>query len=504
MKKKYNLITSLSAILFVLFFVASPALALEATYPRIPMLPEITATSELADYVGYFFGLGIMIGGFLALVSFTIGAIRYMASAGNPTSMGDAKDRMSGALLGLGLLLVSFLIMKTINTSLVSPTLTPLAGVEGIYYYKSDTDLSAVPQTVSDPSEKIKKGYTQIFYRCFGSPNLIIWKYPQKNFGSKNYTDVIIEKIACGGFSDISGAGSFKIGYETPGVYYYLGKDCTGFMSESKATNESTLEEPFKGRIKSVKIFNNATTAYNVIFHKAVDYKGGCTGPIIQVNDQGCSNVYMAEEFQELSNTKNSYFSSTIFRLNTDYNSSGSGVTFFSKTYGYKTGSNAGRFKVEKNDEQFGKRYYWSSDAAKMLFNFESTESLNEEKLACANFQQCAGSIEVGGDYIVLLTSRGKDDGDYVCSEDGRSWKLKTCSYTYWEGSTQMTRTEKACYCNPPWVETGGGETKPGEKQDAQYKKCQVYTNNAPNLNTGEFLGSGDTLGVVQVWPIKK
>jgi hypothetical protein len=49
-----------------------------------------------------------------------IGAIMYVASAGNPSRMGDAKDRIMSAILGIIILLASFLILRTISPDLVN------------------------------------------------------------------------------------------------------------------------------------------------------------------------------------------------------------------------------------------------------------------------------------------------------------------------------------------------------------------------------------------------
>ena len=115
-------------LLFLIFIVAFLSLsggfanALEVTsYPPIPGLvaPSSNCTGNdcLSIYVSYWFGLLVYIAGFLALISFTVGAVGYIISSENPTSSGNAKDRMKGSVLGLILTLSAFLILKTINLS---------------------------------------------------------------------------------------------------------------------------------------------------------------------------------------------------------------------------------------------------------------------------------------------------------------------------------------------------------------------------------------------------
>jgi hypothetical protein len=91
-------------------------------YPDIPGVPkpgEAPASQELPQLIKYiyFFALGAV--GFVALLAIIIGAIMYVLSAGNPTKMADAKDRILSAVLGVLLLLATVLILRTINPDLV-------------------------------------------------------------------------------------------------------------------------------------------------------------------------------------------------------------------------------------------------------------------------------------------------------------------------------------------------------------------------------------------------
>ena len=50
---------------------------------------------------------------------FIRGAIQYMASGGNPSRAGEAKNIMTDAIIGLLLAVGSVLILRTINPALV-------------------------------------------------------------------------------------------------------------------------------------------------------------------------------------------------------------------------------------------------------------------------------------------------------------------------------------------------------------------------------------------------
>jgi len=487
----------------VLLFVLNSkfALALEITYPRIPGLPEITATPDMNGYIGYFFGLGIMAAGALALISLAIGAGTYILGGANPGVMGDAKDRIKGSILGLILTMVSFIILQSINANLVSPTLTPLAGVDGIFYYKNDSDMSAMAKAESNTLEKTNKGYTQIYYKCTKGPNLIIWRYPQINFGlpitsgQPDYSKVSIELIPCGEKRTIN-APSFRIDYQTAGVYYFLDEGCKGFMSNARTTDDTSMGDPFRGRIKSVKIIND-NTSYGVIFHKSPEFAGGCTGPITKT---ACENVYQSD-YDNLLKYKTSFFSASIFQYNTAYASSGEGVKFYSTSFGYKTGQKAGYFKVEKSNDQFSAKNYWERRASAILFDYSGVEVGTAQKEKCATFKDCPGSIEIGGKYLVLLTGTKKEEVStndcvpiWTCGSVGmcRNGKQsRTCTdLKCGKGSRTETQT----------CDDGSGYTI---TDDTQYGKCQIYRENVPNIDTSTFLSEGYKPDIAQVWPIK-
>lgn len=505
--------------LIVLLLFPIHAFALEAIYPKLPWLPAITIASGISVYVSYFFGLAIIIAGFIALVSFTIGAVTYIISAGNPSTIGEAKDRMTGALIGLVLLLTSFLIMQTINPAITQTTVGSLPIVDGVYYYKSDKEMLPAQMTVSDDSSALNAGYESIFYRCSTGNDLIIWKYPKKDFDlpkvdteygqALDYSKVLVETISCGQKTSISSALSFKLAYKTAGVYYFLGANCSGFMSGATTASNNSLPEPFNGRVKSVKIINN-NSSYAVLFHQYNNMSGGCMEPIFET---GCTEV-SEKSYEELMSKRSSFSSSTIFQINKDYVSSGDGITFYSWPYGYKAGAKSGAVAVKKNDAQFAK-YYWEKDAVNISFKYPASV-LAAEKIKCSNFSKCPGSIEIKGSYLVLLLASKEDSdsdetytyGDDICCSNGTctgvSATKKNCAYavaggTYFGGecntNTDCANGPDGCIdCGP-----GGGL----DEEEVTYSQCQVFTKTAPNLKWEEFIALNYPLLKVQIWPTK-
>lgn len=96
---------------------------LEIEYPQIPGVPsaETPQTTEtfLPNYIKYLFNFSIMIAGLVAFGSIVYGGTRYLTSAGDPSKMGDARDQIFSAAIGLVILFASYMILTTINPELV-------------------------------------------------------------------------------------------------------------------------------------------------------------------------------------------------------------------------------------------------------------------------------------------------------------------------------------------------------------------------------------------------
>jgi len=74
----------------------------------------LETTSNPAEYIKYLFIFGLSIVGATAVSAFVIGAFIYLASGGNESAVRKGKEWMWGAILGILLLLGSYLILSTI------------------------------------------------------------------------------------------------------------------------------------------------------------------------------------------------------------------------------------------------------------------------------------------------------------------------------------------------------------------------------------------------------
>jgi len=90
-----------------------------STYTLIESLPKVpNETNNMGEYLGGIFNLMIGIASALAVLMIVIGGFKYITSEGVFTTA-DAKKTITDALLGLILVLASWLILNTINTDFV-------------------------------------------------------------------------------------------------------------------------------------------------------------------------------------------------------------------------------------------------------------------------------------------------------------------------------------------------------------------------------------------------
>lgn len=113
----------LSITIFIFLTIAQNCLALGLLldWPKINN-SQLGAEATLPDLINYIYKFALGICGLTALVSIILAAAQYALSAGDSSKMGEAKNKITQALLGILILLFSYLILYTINPDLVSLT----------------------------------------------------------------------------------------------------------------------------------------------------------------------------------------------------------------------------------------------------------------------------------------------------------------------------------------------------------------------------------------------
>jgi len=120
--------------IFLVVPLGTLALKLQVNYPKVGGIDlnsvNFDDTALFGEYLKYIYYFFLSIGGIAAFVMIVWGGIKWLASAGNPGALGEAKDIIFSAVIGLVILLGSYLILNTINPDLVNMQLgmTPIVG----------------------------------------------------------------------------------------------------------------------------------------------------------------------------------------------------------------------------------------------------------------------------------------------------------------------------------------------------------------------------------------
>jgi len=275
-------------IVIILFLaITQPVSALEVDYPNIggyTLGPE----SYLSVYVVYVFVFLVSLVGAVGIIAIVYSGLRILMSFGNPAEIGSARSRILSCVLGIILLLFSYVILNTINPELtiITSTIEPLQP-GGVYFREN----SSVPpnkyiqaaENVDDTSKINLSLPVELYYHCGGLPstNVLVWLYSKENMerdGSE-----ITASVECDNFITIGGSvKSFERRYEQPGVYFYQTSNCIGYASDvQKSSRDMTFY--YTPHINSVRIVNGLKKdeRYGVILTQEGGGGGECTEPII-------------------------------------------------------------------------------------------------------------------------------------------------------------------------------------------------------------------------------
>jgi hypothetical protein len=146
-----NIFIFFTIFLFLIVFTISPfchsaETPLEVDYPTLSTGASITSQSELTQYLKYLFDIGIFVGFFTAFLSLIYAGILYFISPASPSAVSMARDRVSGAISGILILSLLYLIIVTINPYLAIFKLGKLDPIEmppepppppGAYFYEN-------------------------------------------------------------------------------------------------------------------------------------------------------------------------------------------------------------------------------------------------------------------------------------------------------------------------------------------------------------------------------
>ena len=117
--------------IFVVYFLLLPifseAIDLNLNYPEFGGF-DLNEDQNLNQMVAWFYYFIVTIAGVSAFFTLILGGFEWLTSTGDPSKISNAKDKLSSALLGLVIILASYLILQVVNpelTTLNLPSLTP-------------------------------------------------------------------------------------------------------------------------------------------------------------------------------------------------------------------------------------------------------------------------------------------------------------------------------------------------------------------------------------------
>lgn len=120
MSKKTTIFILTAVFLFLSFSVFSACLAAEGKYTLLESVPGAGDSPSLSTYVGAMVKVGIVTAAILAVVMIVIAGFMYITAGGNTGTTEKAKEYIWGAVIGLLIAVSYYLILNTINPSLIN------------------------------------------------------------------------------------------------------------------------------------------------------------------------------------------------------------------------------------------------------------------------------------------------------------------------------------------------------------------------------------------------
>jgi len=290
-------------ILIIIFFLFSISIFLASAQERglevqYPIMggEEITTSTTIAEYAVYVFNFSIVLAAIIAFAVLIYGGFRYVTSSGNPIVMGDAKKWILSAIIGLALILFSYIMLNIINANFINPEVEVIEPVGGILLL----DENGVPKPLADGIAEIPEDFNAVTIQFFSpmpknslladikKQELIsIFYYSETNFQGD------VEKVENNKSSDSDGP-SAEQGLSFPprsiaffwlesGVHLYEKENFeTPPIPKISKSGEKNLGD-IGSKIKSISLVNKGEDGetifeeyYTAVIFEDTDYQGQC------------------------------------------------------------------------------------------------------------------------------------------------------------------------------------------------------------------------------------
>lgn len=278
----------------VSFFVSAEERGLETQYPIIGG-QGITTSTTIAEYAVYIFKFSMILAAIIAFAVLIYGGFRYVTSAGDPTAMADAKAWILSGIIGLALILFSYLLLMMINPDFEEPSVKDIDAVGGIVLIdengleKSIYSIGEFPEIPEDfNAVKIKFASNPPLDKKYDDPNkeelISIFYYSETNREGnveeiKNNKSPDSDELSAEQPLSFS-PRSILFFWQKPGVYLYEEENHkTPPVPKVCIESQRTLKD-FNDRAKSIGFVeekpNPWRNPYWIILFKNTDYEGAC------------------------------------------------------------------------------------------------------------------------------------------------------------------------------------------------------------------------------------
>lgn len=420
--KSFLLLFSVISLISLLDINSCFARTLEIPLPGLPTSGKI----ELPDYIKSIFTLGIEIGVVLAILGFAIGALRYLTAAENPETRTNAMARMKGALLGVVLLLSSYVILQTITPKLTELKVEEqLRGVPMLYLVKGNERLPCPPVSVdiSNIRDYLIEWPSEVDGVSACDPKNPHAAYLIYFYDKKGLTKIKEQyaRLECGGKTNMwPQAESFIIQKEVPGVYLYPKEGCKledDIIPPLHIVGIDNSPYDWYGYddVESIRIVNgpdpNKGPFWGVTVFNDSDYRGTkywqAFWPCKNFNCQSAAGAqYCVNLSSQLSLDHGK--SMMIYQwvgyewMYGPYASAGDGVELYTRE-----NWRGGHYRITNSDFMAGGGY-WIKSSDKIAPDYSGTDVPDTEQRVCKTFgydlrKRCLQSIQLYGNYLVLL-----------------------------------------------------------------------------------------------------
>lgn len=260
-------------LVFILFsFLAPLALAkLEIQYPKA----QGEDLTTFPGYVKYLFNFSIIIAGVVALGVMIFSGFNILTSPDQPSVVSDARGKIIGALIGIVILLSSYLILTTINPGLAVFSLQSLRPTTGVYLIGIDKDGKQQKHYVIQDTQKIDFEVDKIEFLSPPTELSSVFIYSGENRQGEQ------EIKNTGGEVGISQIKSIYFLWVKPGIYLYPQTDLKGSPLYTISSISNLSNYDFDNETQSIKFINdpkgnNTYSVYDTVLFSDTDFKGSC------------------------------------------------------------------------------------------------------------------------------------------------------------------------------------------------------------------------------------